>query len=368
MHIASILLMAACVQFAHVKAWTGTITVTYDRTAHTPYYLEHSNGGSSTTVHYAPSVMSAIAFNGYDETWQGKPAGTGHLVDVMTNADGSALSHPVRLEGSGSVLADPPLGKFGAEQFWISSDKCVYGFYASAAINAEHSRDGPMVDGTDVHVEGIPLPHSGSLSGSRHFHLPNPTNYKGGDQFHFPCLLVEWCSRDAGPGNATVSWAFTPGVGAAPHATPSPRAAIRPNCPHSDANSGSRVDRLRLDFEKALTSVGYPVSLGDISAAAGALPRITVRIDALGRILPSTQCVDEGIANGSVPAHSQFGAAKMLIGAVQQSEGRTRVTVRIVDVATGQIQDSGLNDATGTSDASIQNAATGALRLISIRL
>jgi hypothetical protein len=304
--------------------------------------------------------MSVIAFNGYDETWQGRPSGTAHILDELAYNDGS---RPVRLEGSGPVLADPPLGRFGPEQFWINSEKCVYGFYSSAAVNAVHSRDGAMVDGIDLHVENIPLPRSGRLTGSRHFHVPNATNYRGGDQFHMPCLLVEWCSRDAGPGNATVTWSFEVGAGAAPHATPSPKANPRPKCPNADRNSGSRLDRLRVDFEKALVANGHPVSLGDIAVTGvGALSKITVRLDGYGRALPSQQCIDEGVANGSVPAGSQFGAQRMLVGAVQQAGGQTRVTVRIVDVATGAIQRTGLGNANGTSDASIQQGATSALQ------
>jgi hypothetical protein len=358
MHLALTLLLAACSQFAHVKTWSGSIQVTYDRTVKAPWALEHSYGSSATTTHYTPSVMSVIAFNGYDETWQGRPSGTAHIVDELTENDSS---RPVRLEGSGPVLADPPLGKFGPEQFWINSEKCVYGFYSSAAVHAMHSRDGAMVDGIDVHVENIPLRRSGALSGSRHFHVPNPTNYRGGDQFHIPCLLVEWCSRDAGPGNATVSWSFVPGAGAAPHATPSPKANPRPKCPNADRSSGSSIDRLRVDFEKALLANGHAVSLGDIAATPGALPKISVRLDGYGRALPSQQCIDEGIANGSVPAGSQFGAQKMLLASVQQAGNQTRVTLRIVDVSTGAIQNSALADAHGTGDAAIQQAATAAI-------
>lgn len=361
MHVALTFLLATCLQFAHVKAWVGSVQVTYDRTVHAPWALEHSYGNSATTTHYTPSFIQVIAFNGYDETWEGKPSGTAHIVDDLTEND---QSRPVRLEGSGPVLADPPLGKFGPEQFWINSKKCVYAFYSSAAVNAMHSRDGTMVDGVDMHVENIPLPRFGALTGSRHFHIPNPTNYRGGDQFHIPCLLVEWCSRDAGPGNATISWTFTAGPGVAPHAVPSPKANPRPKCPNADASSGSRVDRLRIDFEKALAANGRAVPLGDIAGTLGALSKITVRLDGFGRALPSQQCIDEGTANGSVPSGSQFGAQKLLLASVQQAGNQTRVTVRIVDVATGAIQSSGLADAGGTSDAAIQQAATSAIQKV----
>lgn len=360
MHIAVTFLLAACLQYAHVKAWTGSIQITYERTVRAPWALEHSSGGSTTTTHYMPSVMSVIALNGYDETWEGKPAGTAHILDDLSEND---ESRPVRLEGSGPVLADPPLGRFGPEQLWINSKKCVYGFYTSAAVNAVHSRDGATVDGIDAHVENVPLPRSGALTGSRHFHLPNATNYYGGDQFHIPCLLVEWCNREAGPGNATVSWSFAPGTGLAPHPTPSPKANPRPKCPNADRSSGSPVDRVRADFAKALAATGHPVPLGDISSSyVGGLRKITVRLDAYGRSLPSQACIEEGVANGSVPPGSQFGARTMLYGAVQQAGGQTRVTVRIVSVSSGVVENSALGDASGTGDASIQQGATRAIQ------
>jgi hypothetical protein len=350
---------AGCTQFAHVKSWAGSITVTYDRTARTPNYLEHSSGGSSTSVTYAPSIIAVIAFNGYDETWSGPRSGSGHVLDEQMNADGSPLSRPVRVEGGGSLLSDPPLGRFGPEQFWISSTKCTYGFYTSAAVNAMHSRDGAMVAGTDVHVEAIPLPASGKLSGTRQFHLPDATNYQGGDQFHFPCLMIDWCNRDAGPGSATVTWTFTPGAAAnAPPAT-----ASRPKCPKADSRTNSPSDRARADFAAALALSGHAVPLGDIVATtSGGVTKITVRLDASGHILPSTQCIDEGVANGSVAPGSQSGAAKILLATVQQASAQTRVTSRIDDVGTGTIERTGLGDASGTSDGSIQAATVSSLQ------
>jgi hypothetical protein len=350
---------AACTHYARVTAWTGTIAVSYDRSARTPNYLEHSSGGSNLIVDYTPSFMSAISLNGYDETWIGHRSGNGRLIDEQMNADGSPLSRPVRLEGSGAVLADPPLGRFGPEQLWISSTKCAYAFYTSSAINATHSRDGATVAGTDVHVEGIPLPASGALTSSRRFHLPNATNYEGGDQFHFPCLLVDWCNRDAGTGTGTVTWTFSPAGARAP----SPKPPQRPRCPNADAAGSAPGDPLRRDFQIAFSASGHAVPLGDISAAKIAgVSRITVRLAANGSILPSSQCIDEGIANGSVRTGSQPGAQKLLIATVQQANGQTRVTVRINDVATGVIDRSGLGDASGTNDASIRQAAAQALQ------
>lgn len=216
-----------------------------------------------------------------------------------------------------------------------------------------------MIDGTDVHVEEIPLPRSGALTGSRSFHLPNATNYQGGDQFHFPCLLVEWCNRDAGPGTATVTWTFTPG-GAA---QPAPSTAGRPSCPGADAPSAAPAGRVSRDMATALAGIGMPVPLGDISAASSSgLWRVTIRLAADGRILPSDACISEGVANGSVGAGSQTGAAKLLIVTVQQAANQTRATARIDDVATGVIEASAIGNATGVSDAAIGQAAATAFQ------
>ena len=313
------------------------------------------------SVTYAPSIIGVIAFNGYDETWEGPRSGSGRVLDEQLNADGSPLpGRPVRVEGSGALLAEPPLGRFGPEQFWISSTKCTYGFYTSAAVSAMHSRDGAMVAGTDVHVEAIPLPASGKLSGTRQFHLPNASNNQGGDQFHFPCLLIDWCERDAGPGSATVTWTVAPS--AAANVSPPP-AASRPKCPKADASSGSPGDRARADIAAALAASGHAVPLGDIVATiSGGVTKLTVRLDAGGHILPGAQCIDEGIANGSVAPGSQAGAAKLLLVTIQQASAQTRVTSRIDDVATGTIESTGLGDAAGTSDGSIQAAAASALQ------
>jgi hypothetical protein len=118
-----------------------------------------------------------------------------------------------------------------------------------------------------------------------------------------------------------------------------------------------------VDFQEALVGSGHPVVLGDIASNdAGALARVTVRLDAFGRPLPSQQCIDEGIANGSVPPGSQYGAQKLLLGALQQTGGKSRITVRIVDVATGNVESSALANANGTSDAAIRQAATAAIQ------
>jgi hypothetical protein len=188
----------ACGRFNAVPSWSGAISITFKRSATTPNYTESSSGSMSYRVNVAHPPLS-IGLNGYDQTWVGSPAGSGQFRVQVTNADGSALSRPVTLDGTGALLTHPPLGKFGPEQFWINSSKCVYAVYTSAALQARHSRDGPLIDGVAVHVEAIPLPATGNvMAGSKAFVLPNAGNYSGGDQFFYPCVLVDWCNRGSG--------------------------------------------------------------------------------------------------------------------------------------------------------------------------
>jgi hypothetical protein len=359
--LGAILLAAAasCARFHGIASWAGNIHVTFSREAHTPYYIERLSGSASYSNRMSPSDYG-VTFNGYSWTWMGHAMGSESFTDEVTHADGSPLSRPDRTTGEGPILADPPLGMFGPEQFWINPGKCLYAFYTSAAVNAQHTYEASSAQGIDVHVEGIPLPAAGyTLSGSRTYALPH-RNYYGGDQFHIPCRLVDWCSRSAGPGSATISWTFAPAKPVAPHPTPKPTPQPL-HCPKSDHADATRAGRLRLDFRAAFGANGFNIPLHSIDAALGSLPRVHVRLDGLSNVLPGSACVDEAIANGSAKPGSQTGAMSLITAAVQQTGGQTRVTVREVDVATGAIQKTGLGDASGTSDASIIQAAATAI-------
>lgn len=356
---------ASCARFHGVASWSGTFHVTFSREAHTPYYIERLQGTASYTSHVEPNPLP-VTFGGYSWTWVGHAAGTESFTDEVVNADGSPLSRPDRTTGEGAILADPPIGEFGPEQFWINPDKCLYAFYTSAAVHATHTYESGSVQGIDVHVEGLSLPASGfALSGSKTYALPH-RNYYGGDQFHVPCRLVDWCDRSAGPGSATISWTFTP-TRAVPHPRPTPTPHPL-SCPKADRAGNSRMDRLRLDFQAAFASRGFTVPLHSIDATPGTLPRVQVRLGGLDNVLPGNACLNEAIANGSAAPHSQAGAVSLLVAAVQQAAGQTRVTIRQVDVATGQILKSGLGDAAGTSDASVIQAASTAINALGVPL
>lgn len=356
---------ASCGRFHAIASWTGSIHVTFSREAHTPYYIERLQGSASYGNRLDPNPLP-VTFNGYSWTWIGHAAGTETFTDEVVNADGSPLHRPDRTTGEGAILVDPPIGEFGPEQFWINPDKCLYAFYTSAAVNATHTYEAGSVQGIDVHVEGLALPASGyTLSGSRTYALPH-RNYYGGDQFHVPCRLIDWCNRSAGPGSATISWTFSP-----THAVPHPRPTPTPHplrCPKADHAGSGAMDRLRLDFQAAFASRGFTVPLHSIDAAAGTPPRVRVRLGGLDDVLPGSACLNEAIANGSAGPHSQAGAVTMLTAAVQQAAGQTRVTIRQVDVASGQILKTGLGDAAGTSDASVIQAASAAIGALGVQI
>lgn len=356
---------ASCGRFHGISSWSGSIRVTFSREAQTPYYIERATGQAAYTNRLTPSEIP-VTFNGYAWTWLGHAAGTESFTDEVVNADGSPLRRPDRTTGDGAILADPPLGTFGPEQLWIDPDKCVYAFYTSAAVNATHTYESGSVQGVDVHVEGIPLPAAGlTLTGSRSYPLPH-RNYYGGDQFHIPCRLTDWCNRSAGPGTGTVSWSFAPThVLPQPHPTPAPHPV---RCPNADRAGNGPLDRLRIDFQAAFAANGFTVPLHSIDATPGTLPRVHVRLDGLDDVLPGSNCIDEAIANGSAGPHSQTGAISLVTGTVQQAGGQTRVTVREVDVATGGVLKSGLGDASGTGDAAIVQAAAAAIGAMGVTL
>ncbi|GAC1393828.1 MAG: hypothetical protein NVSMB31_13570 [Vulcanimicrobiaceae bacterium] len=350
---------ATCSRFAKVKNWAQHMHLSYDRTAHTPYYIEHASGSADYTSTLTPSTIGVISFNGYSQTWVGKASGTAQLTDEVTHADGSPLSHPDILHGSGPLVPDPPLGRFGPEQFWINPDRCTYAFYTSAAIAATHTYESGSIAGTDAHIEELPIPADGrSFTGTKTLPLPNPTNYEGGDQFHFPCRLTDWCNRHAGPGSATLTWSFIPGSAPAP--TPSPQKTLR--CPRADTNSGSSNDATRDAIRKAFAQRGMVVPLRDIEVlTSGGLRKIHIRIGANHHVLPSIECINEGIGNGSVAPNSQTGATWMIVGALQVAANQTRVTLREIDVATGAVTKTGLGTVSGTDAAAQQQAAALAL-------
>ncbi len=109
----------------------------------------------------------------------------------------------------------------------------------------------------------------------------------------------------------------------------------------------------------AFGDLGIPSDQVSVNASGG-LPRFVVRLDGNGRPLPSLEAIDSLAASSCVQPGSLQGAPSLLVGAVQQSGDQLRVTARIVDVATGEIEAANLADgAVGTIDETLRAALGG---------
>ena len=129
------------------------------------------------------------------------------------------------------------------------------------------------------------------------------------------------------------------------------------------------------DFQRAVATAlrhhGANINAQEISVQGswpGPLTHFFVRIGHNNNALPSMECLEQGIAAGQVSAGSLEGAKSMLIGTVQTVGNQTRVYVRVVDVATGVITDSGAGTATGTNASAVQQATDQALSNAGLRL
>ena len=109
----------------------------------------------------------------------------------------------------------------------------------------------------------------------------------------------------------------------------------------------------------AFGDLGVPSDRVTVNASAG-LPRFVIRLDGNGRPLPSLEALDRLVASSCVQPGSLQGAPSLLVGAVQQSGDQIRITARIVNVATGEIQAADLADGSvGTIDDTLRSALGG---------
>ena len=109
----------------------------------------------------------------------------------------------------------------------------------------------------------------------------------------------------------------------------------------------------------ALAQIGLPANRVAEGPEAGLL-RFRVRLGADNRPLLSLAALDDLLARTCVQPGSLRGAQSLVLGAVQQSGDQVRVTVRSVDVATGEIRASSLADGTVTTlAATLESALAG---------
>jgi hypothetical protein len=122
------------------------------------------------------------------------------------------------------------------------------------------------------------------------------------------------------------------------------------------------------DVAAAMSQNGDRTDLTSVTLRnEGGIISISQRLDGHMCSLPSGTCLDQMIASGGVAPGTLKGAEYTLAGAVQQINGRTRVTLRIVDVETGVIVATGLGDADGTDGAAVTRATDAAMKQLKSR-
>jgi hypothetical protein len=141
--------------------------------------------------------------------------------------------------------------------------------------------------------------------------------------------------------------------------SPRPSPDHDPKCEGTDSSGTGWAD----DVAAGMSSNGDHSDLTNVTLAnKGGIVTISERLDDKMCPLPSADCLNQMIGSGGVAPGSLAGAHYLVSGAVQQANGTTRVTLRIVDVATGEIVATGLGDATGTGDAAVRQATDQAMK------
>jgi hypothetical protein len=146
---------------------------------------------------------------------------------------------------------------------------------------------------------------------------------------------------DGSKADAVVTWTFTPGT----------RKPQRPDpCKDDDFRDGpsdARSESVRQALAQALTAAGSTAGPGAVGIRQQSLLEFNVRLGRDHAVLPNRACLQKRIENGEVKEGTLEGASHLLVGAVQTDGGTTRVTVRVVDSATGDVVATGSADATG---------------------
>jgi hypothetical protein len=119
-----------------------------------------------------------------------------------------------------------------------------------------------------------------------------------------------------------------------------------------DAHSESVRDAVASGLHAHGSTAGPEV----VGIAQSSIVEFNVRLGRGHEPLPNRACLEEHIKAGDVDEGALAGAKHLLVGGVQEVDGQTRVTVRTVDVATGEVV------ATGKADASGPDAVGSAMR------
>jgi hypothetical protein len=161
---------------------------------------------------------------------------------------------------------------------------------------------------------------------------------------------------DGSRADAVVTWTFTPGV-----RRPDPP----DECKDSDFRDGptdAHSESVRQALAQALGAAGSTAGPGAVGIRQRSILEFNVRLGRDHTVLPNRACLEERIRKGEVEEGTLEGASHLLIGAVQTDGGTTRVTVRVVNSATGEVVATGRADASGPgATATATSQAVGQL-------
>jgi hypothetical protein len=121
-------------------------------------------------------------------------------------------------------------------------------------------------------------------------------------------------------------------------------------CEDTDERDGpkdARADSIRDAVADGLNTAGASAGGDVVSIRHASIDEFSVRLGSKQQPLPNRACLEERIKAGEVGEAALQGATHLLVGGVQESGGRTRVTVRVTDVATGAVVATGKADASG---------------------
>lgn len=121
-------------------------------------------------------------------------------------------------------------------------------------------------------------------------------------------------------------------------------------CEGTDFREGPKDDRsesVRNALAGALNARGGAIGPEVVGISASSILEFNVRLGPGHVPLPNRACLQERIDAGEIEEGTLTGAEHLLVGAVQESGGTTRVTVRTVDAETGEVVATGRADASG---------------------
>ena len=173
----------------------------------------------------------------------------------------------------------------------------------------------------------------------------------------------DWTDDDAPNAIQTRSffWELSPG-------RPEPDEPEDHPCDDTDIREGAdtaAAETLREGVADGFGDGG--VSLGPehvtvIEHGTSGLLRFSIRLGYTDNLPRHTgECIVDAVARGELPAGVEEGAAHQVVGMLQEIDGRTRVSMRVVDVETGEVVAAGVGDAQGTGRGAIGDAAAEAL-------